>query len=106
MRSPQPDDEEMIHLRRHMFNPDNALRSEATQRLYACYAVAYTVVDVLAAVLFIVGSILFFRESTTTTGTWLFLIGSILFGVRPCISLVREWHLLRIRDYDDLAAEA
>ena len=89
-----------------MFDPRNATRSPATQRIYACYAIAYTVVDVAAAVLFVIGSILFFRESTTNTGTWLFLIGSVLFGVRPCISLVREWHLLRIGDYGDLAAEA
>ena len=89
-----------------MFDPRNAMCSRAGQRIYAYYAIAYTVVDVAAAVLFVIGSILFFRESTTTTGTWLFLIGSILFGVRPCISLVREWHLLRIRDYGDLAAEA
>nr|WP_282452345.1 YrhK family protein [Corynebacterium meridianum] len=88
-----------------MFDPENATCSPASKRIYAWYAIAYTIVDVAAAVLFVIGSILFFRESTTTIATWMFLIGSILFGVRPCISLAREWHLLRIRDYDDLAAD-
>lgn len=32
--------------------------------------------DILIAVWFIIGSTLFFHESTTAAGTWLFLIGS------------------------------
>lgn len=30
--------------------------------------------DILVAVWFVIGSILFFRESTTVAGTWLFLL--------------------------------
>ena len=52
--------------------------------------------------MFVVGSILFFKESTTYAGTWLFLIGSVMFGLRPMIRLVREVRLVRMKDYDDI----
>lgn len=52
--------------------------------------------DFLAGVLFVVGSILFFWESTLYTATWFFLVGSILFVARPTIRLVRRIHLGRI----------
>ncbi|GAB2925288.1 hypothetical protein GCM10027047_22870 [Rhodococcus aerolatus] len=51
--------------------------------------------DILVAVWFIVGSILFFSESTTTLGTWLFLVGSIELLVRPLIRLARNIHVGR-----------
>ena len=95
----------MMLMNPRLFNPHNATCTAQAQRIYARYAFAYTVIDILAAVMFIVGSALFFKESTTFVATWLFLIGSIFFGVRPCISLVREWHLLKIGDYKDLAAK-
>ncbi|RUQ97106.1 YrhK family protein [Labedella endophytica] len=49
--------------------------------------------DALIAVWFIVGSILFFDESTTTTGTWFFLAGSIELLIRPVIRLSRNIHI-------------
>ena len=53
--------------------------------------------DILIAVWFIIGSILFFHESTTVAGTWLFLLGSIELLIRPMIRLARRGHLTRIR---------
>ncbi len=53
--------------------------------------------DVLIALWFLVGSILFFWESTTTVATWCFLLGSIEFLVRPAIRLARLVHIRRIR---------
>ena len=53
--------------------------------------------DLLIAVWFIVGSILFFSDSTATAGTWLFLIGSVQLAIRPTIRLVRRTHLVRHR---------
>ncbi len=41
--------------------------------------------------------------STTYTGTWFFLLSSILFGMRPTIKLVREIAYLRIDDLEDAA---
>ena len=51
--------------------------------------------DILIAAWFISGSILFFYESTTTMGTWFFLIGSIELMIRPIIRLTRNIHIKR-----------
>ena len=53
--------------------------------------------DVLIALWFLVGSILFFWESTTTAATWCFLLGSVEFLARPAIRLARRVHLRRVR---------
>ncbi|WP_065571813.1 YrhK family protein [Microbacterium oleivorans] len=60
------------------------------------YEVASILNDVMVAGWFIVGSILFFSESTTTIGTWLFLLGSIQLLIRPLIRLARHVHLRRL----------
>ena len=86
-----------------LFNPENHTRSAAHKRVYAYCEFAYTIVDFSAASLFVIGSILFFSASTTYLGTWLFLIGSVLFGLRPSIKLCREFAYLRLNDYDDVA---
>ena len=59
------------------------------------YEVASIVNDIMVAAWFVVGSILFFSESTTITGTWLFLLGSIQLMIRPLIRLARRIHLQR-----------
>lgn len=52
--------------------------------------------DILIGVIFLVGSFLFLSESTTVTGTWLFVGGSGFMLVRPLIRLVRRIHLRKI----------
>lgn len=52
--------------------------------------------DVLIAIFFTAGSVLFFFESTMVAGTWMFLLGSIDFLARPVIRLSRRIHLQRI----------
>ena len=54
--------------------------------------------DLLVAVWFLVGSILFFSESTTYVGTWLFVVGSAQLMLRPTIRLTRRVHLQRHHD--------
>ena len=88
-----------------LFDPANHTRSKRHQELYAFYALAYTLVDFVAALLFIVGSVLFFRASTTYAGTWLFLVGSIFFGLRPTITLLREFAYIRAGKYDELTSD-
>ena len=85
-----------------LFNPDNRNLSDRHKRIYAYCELAYTLVDFSAAALFVIGSILFFSDSTTYVGTWLFLVGSVLFGLRPTIKLVREISYLRLGDYRDI----
>lgn len=60
------------------------------------YEIWRTLVEFLAAVSFIVGSIFFFYPDWVYTGTWLFVIGSVLFTVRPTIRLALELHLTGI----------
>lgn len=86
-----------------LFDPDNHKRTQRTARLYAIYELIYTAVDFAAAILFIVGSILFFNEATTTTATWLFLVGSICFALRPAVHMLREIHYWRIGRVEKLA---
>ncbi|XRQ10074.1 YrhK family protein [Actinomadura welshii] len=74
-----------IHLR---IGPDELV----VRRRYETLSI---VNDFAAAVLFLVGSVLFFSESTMYSGTWLFVIGSVLFCLRPTIRLSRRIHLQR-----------
>ncbi|WP_435201583.1 YrhK family protein [Janibacter sp. GS2] len=65
-------------------------------RIRGVYETLSIVNDFLAGVLFLVGSILFFWESTMVTATWLFVLGSVLFVGRPTIRLTRRVHLARV----------
>ncbi|WP_147107237.1 YrhK family protein [Nesterenkonia populi] len=60
------------------------------------YEVASIINDILIAVWFIIGSILFFSDSTATAGTWLFLLGSVQLLIRPVIRLARRVHITRL----------
>lgn len=85
-----------------IFDPESRTRSERHKKIYAYYTLAYTIVDFSAAVLFIAGSILFFYEDTVYEATWLFLVGSVFFALRPTTTLLRELAYLRAGDYDDV----
>jgi len=60
------------------------------------YEVVSIVNDVMVAVWFVIGSVLFFSETTTTAGTWLFLLGSVQLLIRPVIRLTRHIHVHRL----------
>lgn len=62
------------------------------------YELLSTINDLMIGIWFAVGSILFFSQSTTETGTWLFLIGSVQLLIRPGIRLSRNLHLNRVSD--------
>ena len=83
-----------------LFHPDNHARSDAHKRIFAHCELAYTAVDFSAALMFVVGSILFFKEETAYVATWLFLIGSVFFGLRPTIKLYRELAFLKLAKHD------
>jgi len=89
-----------------LFHPENAVRSERHRSLYARYELARTVVDFLAALCFVVGSLFYFTAETTLLGTWLFLVGSILFAVKPTIKLARELALRRLSPGEGEASAA
>ncbi|WP_129668280.1 YrhK family protein [Phytoactinopolyspora endophytica] len=60
------------------------------------YEAASIVNDILIALWFIVGSVMFFSDDWTTAGTWCFLAGSVELLIRPLIRLGRQVHLRRI----------
>lgn len=84
-----------------MFHPGNSAKSSRHEKIWAQYEILYTVVDFAAALMFVVGSVLFFFPDTTYEATWLFLVGSIFFAMKPTIRLVRELQYLAIGDTDD-----
>lgn len=86
-----------------IFNPGTKHRSPRHAQLFAYYELLFTLVDFMAAFLFVVGSILFFRESTTYVATWMFLVGSLFFALKPSIRLVREWRMLQLGETEALA---
>lgn len=65
-------------------------------RIYGRYEKLYTLNDFLAALYFLVGSILFFRASLATPATWCFTLGSVHFMLRPTIKVFREFHLAHL----------
>ncbi|MBO9426561.1 YrhK family protein [Labrenzia sp. R4_1] len=77
---------------------DHSLRSASPDHaeIVRNYELYRTIVEFLAALMFVIGSIFFFYESLLYAGTWLFLIGSILFGVRPTIRLLLELKLANL----------
>lgn len=73
-----------------LFHPDNRNKSNRHKRTHRSYQIGYELVSFSAAVCFVVGSAFYFYESLHSVGTWLFLIGSVLFALKPVISLARE----------------
>jgi hypothetical protein len=64
--------------------------------LFWRYQIVRTLVDFGAAVCFVVGSAFFFFVKLATEADWLFLVGSVLFALKPTIDVVRSAHLNRL----------
>ncbi len=60
------------------------------------YQVIRTLVDFGAAICFVVGSAFFFFSSTQLAADWLFLVGSVMFALKPTIDVVRSAHLRKL----------
>ncbi|WP_299864307.1 YrhK family protein [uncultured Hoeflea sp.] len=86
-----------------LFKPSRHHQYISDARYYARFELAYTLVDVTAAVLFVIGSVMFFSEDWQTPGTWCFLVGSICFAFKPILRIIRELRYVRDKDYEDLA---
>ncbi len=71
------------------------------------YQIVRTLVDFGAAACFVIGSAFFFFADLTIQADWLFLVGSILFALKPTIDVVRSAHLNKLpHDLHDLAEDA
>lgn len=62
--------------------------------------------DILIGLWFLIGSFMFFSETWTYWGTWLFVIGSVEMLIRPGIRLIRHVHLQRIRGPEAVTSAA
>lgn len=89
-----------------LFDPTSRQITPQQARRYATFEILHTIVDFLAAFLFVVGSALFFSETTKMAGTLCFLIGSLFFMAKPSIRLLREFWLARLNNVDSLAGKA
>ena len=79
-------------------NPDLHLRIGREELVIRQrYQVISIANDVLIGLWFLIGSFMFFSESLTYSGTWLFVIGSVEMLIRPVIRLIRHLHLQRLR---------
>lgn len=88
-----------------LFKPSHRRSYIKDEKAYALFELAYTSVDMAAALLFIVGSVMFFSKDWQTSGTWCFLIGSIFFALKPSIRIYREIYYLSKGDYEDLVGK-
>ena len=73
-----------------------AFNSPQHQETYETFQTIYDIVDAAAAICFVIGSALFFNEQTHTPATWFFLVGSVLFAVRPLIHVMRDIRMGRL----------
>ena len=86
-----------------LFSHENRERNAATRRVYAAYEIAHTAVDFLAAISFLVGSVLFLFSDYERPAVWLFIVGSVFFCMKPTLRLAREIQLWRMGRIDQLA---
>lgn len=74
------------------------------EKLRQFYFWIHLTADMGCGICFVIGSVFFFYQSLLYDGTWLFLIGSILFAAKPFIRLFHELHR-RHRIHQAQAAE-
>lgn len=60
------------------------------------YEVISILNDLLIAVWFLVGSVLFLYPSLESSAIWMFIIGSFQFLVRPTLRLLAHFHIRRV----------
>jgi hypothetical protein len=86
-----------------LFQTDTSTFNHQRKRLHAAYELALTLLGFGAALLFLVGSVLFFDEALERPAIWCFVIGSLFFLPDPTVKLIRELHYARLGDVDELA---
>ena len=78
--------------------------SARERRAVVRYEIAYTLVDLGATLCFVFGSVMFFAEAWETAGIWMYLIGSLLFAVKPALRLLRDLALVGAGREDEVSA--
>ena len=78
---------------------------EQYSRTHAIYQWIHLMVDFTAAAMFVIGSILFLNPGLERAGSWLFLVGSIFFAMKPTVKLMRFLHLRRLARKAEITLE-
>lgn len=60
------------------------------ERLRRTYFWLHLIADFLAGMCFLVGSVFFLYKNLLVAGTWLFIVGSLLFAAKPTLRLAHE----------------
>ena len=81
---------------RGLFRFRRFTRSDRHAEIWSLYEKIYTGLDFVAALSFLVGSVLFYYEALHVSATTLFVIGSAFFAAKPTVRLLREFHLARL----------
>ena len=89
-----------------LFTHEARQHSDETRRVYAAYEIAHTLADFIAAISFLIGSILFLWPVYEIEAVWLFILGSVFFCLKPTLRLAREVQLWRMGHLDKLADRA
>ena len=76
---------------------DNLSASEAEHAIWEAYERVHIAFDFMAALLFVVGSVMFLYQSLQTPAIWCFIVGSVFFFVKPAIKVARKIHLAERR---------
>ncbi|MEB6170145.1 YrhK family protein [Staphylococcus pseudoxylosus] len=71
----------------------NFHKTPTSDHITLIYKALYQLNDIILGLIFLCGSFLFFNSSTVTTGTVLFVIGSIQMTIRPLIAFTHDLHL-------------
>ncbi len=71
-------------------------RTTRHAEVWSFYEKVYTALDFLAAISFLIGSVLFYYEALHVSATTLFVVGSAFFAAKPTVRLLRELHLARL----------
>jgi len=85
------------------FDRDRRQDSPEARWYYALSELLYTSVDFAAAATFLTGSVLFLFQSWQDVATWFFIVGSVLFALKPTIRLTREAKLAAMGNTQTLA---
>ncbi len=86
-----------------LFDPRSKHASKRNKEIHAAYEIADTFVSFAAALLFLIGSWMFFYRDLQNPAIWCFVIGSIFFIIKPALKLLREIQYALTGDLDDLA---
>lgn len=85
MSQPSPQGDKDRSLTLHLLRDELVIRQR--------YEFASVVNDILIALWFLAGSVMFFSPEWETAGTWCFVFGSVELLIRPVIRLSRRVHL-------------